>query len=220
MKYYDIHTHKQSSDADTISIVSCSTPFSEIPSTCFISAGLHPWHIDTNYFLSLMSLKELSLKPSLVAIGESGIDKLISTSVDLQKEVFLYHVRISEGAAKPIVIHCVKAWNELIQIRRQANPSQLWIIHGFRGKATLAAQLIKEGFSLSFGPFYNIDSLKTAWPDHLFLETDDKETSIKDIYRKVADDLNMSIPQLALQIEKNVSRAFPSITNCNNEVIK
>jgi len=76
-----------------------------------------------------------------------------------------------------------------------------WIIHGFRGKETLAIQLINAGFYLSFGPLYNREALKAAWiKRRLLAETDDSKTDIRHRYQQIADDLSVSEQELSEEI--------------------
>jgi len=91
-------------------------------------------------------LNEIASHPSIVAIGETGLDRLKGPSFDVQIPVFKKHIELSENLGKPVIIHCVKAWEELIQIRRETKPTQSWIIHGYRGKPELTKRLIQEGF--------------------------------------------------------------------------
>jgi len=116
-------------------------------------------------------LTEIATDPRIVAIGETGIDKLKGPSYDIQIPVFEKHIALSESLKKPLIIHCVKAWDELIRVRRQSQPSQPWIIHGYRSNPELTKRLIKEGFMFSVGDKINIESLALIPLDSLFCET-------------------------------------------------
>ena len=110
-----------------------------------------------------------------------------------------------------MIIHCVKAWEELIKIRHETDPSQPWIIHGFRGKPELAKRLIREGFLFSVGEKINIDSLPLIPINSLFCETDEDDVDIRDIYQQAAHSLNMRLEAFADEIAKNVRRVFPTL---------
>lgn len=155
-----------------------------------------------------MLLTEALFDPSVLALGEAGLDKQIETPMPLQIEVFEAQARLAEEFGKPMVIHCVKAWEELLGIRKLLKPQMPWVIHGFRGNADLARQLIQKGIKLSFGQRYNPEALRMAGADYIFAETDDAEVSIEEIYAGMAKELDLSIDLLALTLRKNVSETF------------
>ena len=67
------------------------------------------------------------------------------------------------------------------------------IFHGFRGKPEQAKQLLQKGFDLSFGEKFNVDSLTLAWKaGRMWLETDESECSIEQIYQQAAKALCIS----------------------------
>lgn len=143
-------------------------------------------------------------QPAVVAIGETGLDKITAGSPETfkrQQELFTQHIRLSEETGKPLIIHCVKAWDELLHIRKATHPAVPWIIHGFRGKELLATQLLDAGLYLSFGSFYNPEALKAAWKrHHLLIETDDKQTNIREVYQQIASELKITVDLLSDEI--------------------
>ena len=100
-------------------------------------------------------LRVLVSGSGVVAIGEAGLDTLAESPMDLQKEVFLAQANLAEETHKPLIIHCVKAWADLIACKKAVKPEMPWIIHGFRGNGELASQLVRLGFYLSFGDRFN-----------------------------------------------------------------
>jgi TatD DNase family protein len=156
-------------------------------------------------------LAEISSDPRIVAIGETGLDKLKGPSLDVQIPVFKKHIALSESLGKPIIIHCVKAWEELIKVKKETKPTQPWVIHGYRGKPELTKRLINEGFLFSVGESINIDSLQMIPIDSLFCETDEGEMSIRDVYLQASQAINMDREEFALRIAENVRRVFPSV---------
>lgn len=209
MTYYDIHTHQPSIHPEDMAIVNriiredCT--FSLPVQWC--SVGIHPWYI-YNVREQISCLESALSFPLIAAIGEAGLDKLAETPLDIQLDVFLKQAALAEKMNKPLIIHCVKAWAELILARKTVKPRLPWIIHGFRGNGELAGQLIAHGFYLSFGESFNSAALQTAWPDRLFAETDDREFDIRDIYEQIASSLQLSFKELALAIEHNVRNTF------------
>lgn len=173
-------------------------PF-ELRSNRFYAAGIHPWYADRR---QLNVLKEWIAHPRIVLVGEAGLDRLALTPRAIQEELFVRQIALSEEVRKPLIIHCVKAWDELLRIRRVTRPAMPWIIHGFCGKKQLAEQLLAAGFSLSFGMRYNAEALRAAWnARRLLLETDDSPIDIGSLYRRVAEELEITEEMLSQTIE-------------------
>ena len=144
----DIHTHRRPQVPGT-AIVNCF-PESFVPQTeGWYSVGIHPWYI-ASFAASLNDSKarfeELLDHPQVLAVGEAGLDKLAEAPLTLQIEVFEYQARLAEEADKPLIIHLVKAVDELLKLKQKIRPVKPWIIHGFRGKAALAEEYLRHGF--------------------------------------------------------------------------
>ena len=192
MTYYNLHTHDLSLSTDRkLSI--CNLPYKNSFTSpdaypgVYFSAGIHPWHIASTDPTSLTSqLSRIAESPQLLAIGECGLDKLTDPPIDIQITIFKQQIEIAENSKKPMIIHCVKAFNELIKLRKETAARQEWIIHGFRGKPQQAEQLRREGLLLSFGAKYNPETLKIFRPGEILFESDDETLSIDTIYRRAA----------------------------------
>lgn len=161
-----------------------------------ISVGLHPWHVGTDWEEQLRMLGEVAGKKRVMLIGETGLDKLCKTDFALQQTIFLRQIELAEEVQKPLIIHCVKAWPELIAIRKKVLPSVPWVIHGFRGKPELASQLLELGLYLSFGEKFNVDSLRITPLEKLCTETDESKLSIEDICFRIAEVKGISVEEL------------------------
>jgi TatD DNase family protein len=151
--------------------------------------------------------------PSIIAIGEAGFDRLRGPSAGLQRQTFEEQVIISEEIKKPVIIHCVRGWDELLSVQKRLSPKMPWLVHGFRGNTVLANQLLSKGMYLSiwfeFALRPESAGLLRALPlDRLFLETDGADVDIKHIYDKVAGDLSMSVDELKAVIMKNYNDFF------------
>ena len=154
-----------------------------------------------------------------LAVGECGIDKNIDIDIKIQEKVFIEHVKLSEKFELPLIIHCVKAWNEILVIKREMNPKQKWIFHGFR-KTSLLDSVLENNVLIGIGPAILFDeklisALNIVPISQILLETDDSSTNsetekvnIKEIYLKVAQIKNISLQQLELQIEENFRKVF------------
>ena len=110
--FINTHTHKQLFDAK-IELVNLNISALEKPNN--YSYGIHPWQIDTNgYQLELKLLEQKAHEKKCLAIGECGLDKLSSVDFLLQQQVFVEQIKIANRIKKPLIIHCVKAFNELL----------------------------------------------------------------------------------------------------------
>jgi TatD DNase family protein len=176
--------------------------------TGFLSVGIHPWYIE-DIAVQMKRLQDSAVLPEVVAIGEAGLDKLTDTSLDIQQDVFVRQAHLAEALQKPFIIHCVKAWEDILAVKKQIKPKTTWIIHGFRGKPDLAEQLIHQDFQLSFGAYFNPASLSIAYPHHILTETDDKAIDIQQVYCRIASALHITEEELGKQIQKNVKNLFP-----------
>lgn len=160
------------------------------------SLGFHPWHADEFSDLLLNKLVSWTDDRRLVAIGECGLDKNSKVPLELQIRVFELQIVLSEKIRKPMIIHCVGCFNELFELKKKLNPSQLWIIHGFRGKPELANQVLKAGCELSFGEHFNNESVAITPLNHLFVETDESLKSIFEISKQISKLKNCELEEL------------------------
>ncbi|MDR1584651.1 MAG: TatD family hydrolase [Prevotellaceae bacterium] len=151
------------------------------------SAGFHPWYLNEYSGERMSDLKTLISDKRIAAIGECGLDKNSRFPSDKQTAVFEQQINLSEEARKPLIIHCVGCFNELLALKKKLKPEQMWIIHGFRGKPQLAEDLLKAGCALSFGEKFNEETVRITPFDRLFVETDESKEGIEIIYRRIAD---------------------------------
>lgn len=167
--FRDIHTHRLDAGEDCIINLPLRTP---LPESGYFSVGVHPWDAATSTEDDMEEIERLAEHPRVIAIGETGIDKLRGVDMERQMELLKRHIEISERVEKPLILHAVRAFAELIRLRRQLKPRQRWIIHGFRGKPELARELLRHGFDLSIGQAYNPAAAALIPPNRLFHETD------------------------------------------------
>lgn len=173
----------------------------------WFSCGVHPWYSE-DAEPQLKFLKEIAGDPRIVAIGEAGLDKLKGPDLAIQQTIFAQQVELSEQLQKPLIIHCVKAWDELLRIKKMYRPRQPWIIHGYKGKLDLAKQLLSHGFFFSVNDRFNADAIRVIPLERLFCETDVSEIPIGDIYNEVANTLEIPVETLISQIEENAKKVF------------
>ncbi|MCZ8331602.1 MAG: TatD family hydrolase [Flavobacterium sp.] len=213
MKYYNLHTHKFTNNPDVFELVNqYPWEFNEnIPS---YSIGIHPWFIDENRLSTDLQIIEEKLKLSeCLALGECGLDKRIEVPMQLQIEVFEKQIALAEKYQKPLVLHLVAAFDELIEIKKRLNISVPIIIHGFSKSEQLAKQLIDNGFYLSFGKYLLRNSemetvFKSIPNDKFFLETDTEEETLEEVYQKAALCKTISVEELSSKILNNWKSIF------------
>lgn len=208
--FLDFHTHTRSVAPDVQCILNVRYP-GEIGDGGPVSLGIHPYDAGDEA-VDWFDVEAKMALPEVRVIGEAGLDVLHGGKQ--QEEFFLKQINIAERCRKPMVIHCVKAFNELIAMRRLLRPRQAWAVHGFNRKPELAEELIKRGFYLSFGKSLLDkstvqESLAVCPLDRLFLETDDaQDVSIQEIYTKASQIKGRAIEDLKLDIQRNFYERF------------
>lgn len=173
--------------------------------TCF-SAGLHPWYVPERAEEALEELDRLASWPSCVAIGEAGLDRLASSDLDVQRALFCRQARLAARHGLPLIIHCVRAWGELLALKKNFPPELVCVVHGFRGKPELAGSLLDKGFYLSFGFRFHPQSLALCPPERLFLETDEDPRPVGALYHTAAALRACSPEDLRVQCLENLAR--------------
>jgi TatD DNase family protein len=212
MDFFDVHTHTSSKDKNVFPIV--NTNPNSLSFTQPFSIGMHPWFLKKDKIEEELVLVENKLQnKNCFALGECGLDKLIAVDFELQKEVFKKQIQLSEKYKKPLIIHCVKAHQEIIEIKKEVNPEQVWILHGFNKKKQLAESLLKNGIILSFGSAIienkKLQEVFLELPiSSILLETDDSELEIQEIYQKASEIKNSSLTDLQAAIYQNFKRIF------------
>jgi TatD DNase family protein len=174
------------------------------------SVGLHPWFLAPDDMESQWHWLEEALRlPNVRMVGEAGLDTLRGPSLGFQQFCFEKQLRCASAQSKPVVIHCVRAFEALKTCIRAAAPDIPLILHGFNRSEKMLPMLRDTGFYFSFGaalcreghPATN--ALKAIPRDRLFLETDDSGVSIHTIYQKAAKILALPLDELRGQIWEN-----------------
>jgi TatD DNase family protein len=213
MEYFNLHTHQFTNQSNVLELVN-QYPKDFDASIPFYSIGIHPWHIDESRLDEDLKIMEEKLQiRNCLAIGECGLDKRIEVPFDLQVSVFEKQLELAEKYKKPVVIHCVAAFQEVMAIKKKMKINVPMIIHGFSKNNQLAEQLIAAGFYLSFGKYLlkNPD-LKSVFQnvpnDRFFLETDTIEESIKQVYELASEYKELNIKELESIISRNYKSVF------------
>ena len=202
MGFFDFHHHDAGKNLGIYNL-----KFNEIPPENCFSAGIHPDAVADDFEEKLNWLRDISAHKNCVAIGECGLDGLIDVDEKLQEKAFQAQIEIANSVKKPLIIHCVKTFSQLLQFRKMSKVPM--IIHGFNKRKTIGDDLLKNGLCLSFGKsvLYNVnlqDFVKHLPIEKLFLETDSADFEIKELYQKVADLKNMRLEDLSKKIKNNL----------------
>ena len=203
--FINIHTHNPTNKH--IEIANLPTSQTSI----FYSYGIHPNEADYTTVIPTNYIAE-----NIISIGEIGLDKLIQTNINQQIKIFKEQLIISEELKLPVVLHCVKAWNEAHQIKKELNIQQPWIFHGFR-KTSLLDSILNSKTKISIGTAILYDKklqdCLTEIPlNHLFLETDDdKGITIEEVYTKVSTIKKLSLQELKKEIHNNFINTFKNV---------
>lgn len=218
--FLDFHTHRIQNNANIQSILNFIIPekdddiedfsFESFSTSQWISAGIHPWYVSKNYSnIQLDILREVAKNQSVKLIGECGLDRTKGVSLHLQEEVFIKQIRIAEEVRKPLVIHCVRCFSELLSIKKVVRPKIPMVVHGFNTNLEIAKQLLEKDFYFSLGSAILSENsnaqelLKTIPIEKLFLETDDSEVEIEQIYEAASKLKNIDIHTLMDTIKEN-----------------
>ena len=212
-KFINLHTHKFSNLSDVIEVVN-QYPWEFDASIPNYSIGIHPWYIDVNRLeTDLEIIKEKLQLSQCLALGECGLDKRIEIPLELQISVFKKQLEIVKQTNKPIVLHCVAAYDEVIAIKKEMKIENPMIIHGFSKNEQVAKSLLNNGFYLSFGKYLlrnpDLEKVFTFAPENqILLETDTIEESIYQVYEKAASIKGISVEEMKTIVFTNFSRIF------------
>ena len=212
-KFINLHTHTFSNLSDVMEVVN-QYPWEFDASIPSYSIGIHPWYIDENRLeTDLEIIKQKLQLDECLALGECGLDKRIEIPLELQISVFKQQLELVKETQKPIVLHCVAAYEEVIAIKKEMKIENPMIIHGFSKNKQVAQSLLKNGFYLSFGKYLlrnpDLEKVFTFAPENqILLETDTIEESIYQVYEKAAAMKGISVEEMKAIVFTNFSKIF------------
>ncbi|NHM07398.1 TatD family hydrolase [Flavobacterium sp. CYK-4] len=218
MDYLNLHTHQFTDRHDILEIVN-QYPHEFDAVIPHYSIGIHPWYIVESRLEEDFKILESKLElENCLAVGECGLDKRIETPFQLQTVVFEKQLHLAEQYQKPVILHCVAAFQEVIETKKRLQISVPMVIHGFSKNSETAKQLLDNGFYISFGKYLlrnsELETVFTSVPnDRFFLETDTVEESIREVYGLAAKYKNMEIELLKQTVRSNFNQVFKSKIN-------
>lgn len=210
---YNLHTHTSTNNPHIFEVVN-RYPYEEIKGITYFSTGIHPWHIDEDSADEHLSIIEHRLQmDNCLALGECGLDKRIETTLEVQVKVFEKQLLLAKKYNKPVILHLVAAFQELIEIKNKLQPGMPMVVHGFSKNEQVAKELLDNGFYLSFGKYLlrnpELSAVMATVPqDRFFLETDTIEEGIAEVYARAAQARNTDIETLKHIVSTNFKTVF------------
>lgn len=213
MDFFNLHTHKSTIQANVLEIVNQYPQEFDatIPS---YSIGIHPWFIVEEQVEADLAIIESKLQETnCLAVGECGLDKRTDIPMELQQMVFEKQLLLAQKYQKPVVIHCVAAFQEVIVLKKKLNISVPMLIHGFSKNSQVAKQLLDAGFYISFGKYLLLNTelevvFKSVPDDRFFLETDTVEEGIEAVYNLAAKYKGISVKEIQKLVSSNFLEVF------------
>ena len=219
----NLHTHQKSKGQNIVDIVN-QYPRDFDVSTSLFSIGIHPWYIEEEHIKGDLQIIEDCLQlDNALAVGECGLDKRIDVPWELQCAVFEQQLQIAEQFQKPVLIHCVGAYAEVLQLTKKHKLTVPILFHGFSKNTQVAQMLLKEGCYLSFGKYLlsnpKLSEVLRQMPlEYVFLETDSSSFTIDEVYEKAGEVLGLSGSELELRIIQNAQCVFGFSQSFQNKI--
>jgi TatD DNase family protein len=205
MHCWDFHTHRE---RQPYSIFQAGR--TKIEAGIPVSVGIHPWEVAPNWEGTFEKIKlDAAQNRQVLAIGEAGFDRLKGPEILLQKAAFYAQASLAAQLEIPLILHCVKGHDLLMEYLKSTNnpPAILW--HGWNQKPELARQLLPFPVFFSFGKQLlqqssNAVQWLSACPlNRVFFETDDSGVEIDSIYQAASLLLQLPVTKLADQVIAN-----------------
>ncbi|GFO58694.1 TatD family hydrolase [Geomonas silvestris] len=190
--------------------------------------GVHPMHADLVSGELLDTLAALA--PQARAIGEIGLDyQIASPSRDCQREAFRAQLRLAVRAQLPVLLHCRKAFADLLEIAREEGVATAGgVMHAFSGSPELVRECVRLNLYISLAgtvTYRNAQrppAVAQAVPlERLLLETDAPDLApepyrgtanrpeyLLETARRVAAWRGVSLEELAQATSRNARKLF------------
>lgn len=223
VKFIDFHTHRRTAAPGVLSIVSVEladweNPAPENPDNRFFSVGLHPRRLPENAAAVKDDLEKLcrALQDDrVIALGEAGLDRLRGPEMEVQEAYSGGVLRLAAELDKPVIVHCVRCYSELISLKKRWAPEVNMLVHGYNSNVQVLDELLRHGFYVSFGSA----ALKRAElcghvrrkPEILSrtgLETDASDLTVEEIYQQAAAAFGVDVGELSRLMKNNFTAFF------------
>jgi len=208
----DAHAHGVPGENDgPFRLWNVGDPSRSVPAPFFFSAGIHPW--DAGKY-ELAAFAPLFDSPRCLAIGECGLDRTSDAALPVQMKVFEAQIGESVRRGKPLMIHCVRCFPELLHLRSLLPAdAPVWVVHGFRGTERKAFDLLNAGCVLSFGAGLLRDAGNMGYfakipLDRILIETDESPELFGSILAEAAAMHLLPPSGFAAAVRSNFERIF------------
>lgn len=183
-----------------------------------ISIGLHPW--DAQWDSEAPNWPELATlleNQNVYLLGETGLDYLKKENLFQQKLAFHKQIELSQKIQKPILIHCVRALNDILKEKASRKIEMPWVLHDFNGTADEIKAVMKHNCYIGLGKNIMRDNTKVVKAlmaikrDRLFFETDENDYSIEEVYQRYCELSGIGengLLELCEQVENNFKTLF------------
>jgi TatD DNase family protein len=215
--YVNIHCHGNAHGDDEVRVHNLfaggALPVEAPPKFC--SVGIHPWFIETTDFaVAFEQIRSVAPHQHCLAVGEVGLDRVRGPGLEKQKQVMESQLDLAEALGLPVIVHCVRAYSDLLQLHKERTAQLPWVLHGFHGSPEIAEQCVSKGMYLSLGPSVLAQPDRTrklleSLPlDRLFLETDEQTAAVAEIYEAICAVTRIEEAALRERVAENFERVF------------
>lgn len=205
----------------------------QYPDYAYPMVGLHPEEVRADWRDVLAQMKQY-LKPEnrFIAIGEVGLDYYWSREFEQEQlDAFEEQVKWSVETRLPLMIHCRKGQNEMVQLlRRYKNDLPGGVFHCFTGNEHEAEELLQfDNFVLGIGGVLTFkkshlpEVLPAVVPlDRIVIETDspymapvpmrgqrNESAYVKFVLQRLAEAYGVSDDTVADATTATAQRIFP-----------
>lgn len=216
MRFIDVHTHNIIRTGSPFFIMNIMSDFDQISHVNgFYSAGLHPWYLmEKNVEMEFSLLEKRLNNSNVLAVGECGLDKLCTIEWSLQELWFEKQVLLANEVMKPLIVHCVRAFDEILAMLKASKVIVPVIFHGYEKSESVAFKILQQNpnYYLSFGKGLMNKHIANVFrhipDDRILLETDSSSFSIEEIYFKASQIKNLSLERLKEQIGSTALKIF------------
>jgi TatD DNase family protein len=116
----------------------------------FASAGVHPHDADGFDDAAAARIEELLREPSVVAVGECGLDWFrMHSEREAQIRTLRAHIELAKDCGKPMIVHVRDAWDDALRVLHEGSADRV-VIHCFTGDADVARECERRGYWVSF----------------------------------------------------------------------
>ena len=151
----DLRTYKIAVPAIRLADNSALLEYRRVNPQAKIGCGIHPWYLedcnpaDSDPATIKQQLRHQIIKSNPDFIGETGLDAL-KPNFARQLQLMEIHLELALEFNLPLVVHCVRAYNQLLSILKRF-PKSRGVVHAYNANHHCATQLWRKNFFLGIG---------------------------------------------------------------------